>query len=87
MNPWVIIVFAVGLLSAYSFGYYSGWQGKTDAYTLAALETGENTRIDSEKVDKGHDIASKEIRKTPSNGCVGTGSAAAVDWLQHNYRK
>lgn len=87
INPWIIIIAASALISSYGFGYYMGWQGKIADYEADKASVDEETRVDNERVDKGYDIASKEIRKTPVSSCVGAGSAAAVDWLRHNYRK
>jgi len=87
MNPYLILAAIVLVGASFGAGYYAGWQGKIADYKADKAEIDEGTRIDNEKVDKGHDIASKEIRKIPSGSCVGPRTGGASDWLSNNYRK
>lgn len=86
MNPWLIIA-AIALVSgSFGLGYYSGWQGKIRDYERDIAEAAQDSRIGNEKVNVGHDIASKEIRKIPAGNCVGPRIGGAAQWLSDNYR-
>ena len=87
MNPWLILGALTLVGASFGAGYYSGWQGKKAQYERLEAEAAQDSRIANEKVDKGYDIASKEIRKIPSGSCVGPRVGGATDWLSNNYRK
>lgn len=87
INPWLILGVLGLLVASFGLGYYSGWQGKIDDYEADITEAAKDSRIGNEKVNKGYDITSKEIRKVPAGNCVGPRVGAGVEWLSDNYRK
>lgn len=85
-NPYVIVAILVALGLLLWGAYNKGWDDRETAYELAISKAAKDSRIVNEGIDKGYDIASKEIRKIPSNGCVGTVTGGASDWLRSHYR-
>jgi len=85
-NPYVLLACIVALVALLWGAYEKGQKDCKTAYELAQANAAKDSRIVNEGIDRGYDLASKEIRKIPSNGCIGTVTGGAVDWLRAHYR-
>lgn len=85
-NPYVILALIIALGGLLFLAYNKGRKDCETAHALAQAEAAKVSRVTNEGIDKGYDLASKEIRKAPDGGCVGPAAGSASDWLRSHYR-